>query len=177
MKHFKHGLLALAAVVGLGSTLFYAACEKDSCTDLQCKNGGSCADNFCRCKTGFEGAECEIKQADRFIGKWGGSTRCTQEVPDQPIGPNVNDTLTIFMKQEPVTVGLVLRQKPTDTLTGTVSGQQIIVADRTNGNSKYTYNIRINGQNINYFVVYSRDVNQPSTQTNCTFVGFGPIVK
>ena len=175
MMPLKKGLLAVVAVLGLSTTLFYAACEKDSCTELKCKNGGSCADNFCRCPSGYEGAECEIKQSDRFTGKWGGSTRCSNETPDNPIGPNVNDTLFIFQSKTATSVGVVLKQNIRDTFYGVVSGRDINFNDVNNGNSRITRHIVLNDKNINYVIVNTRDVNNSRTQTECNFVGFGPI--
>src|SRR4051812_8962853 len=94
MKFWKHTLLSAVAFLGIASTVLYTSCEKGSCTDLRCKNGGSCAEGFCRCPTGYEGAECEIKTTSRFVGIYYGYTHCDQD-------PSLLDTMEVYMKSEP----------------------------------------------------------------------------
>jgi len=59
MKLLKYTLLPALFFIGIASSVLYTSCEKDYCTLLKCKNGGSCAEGFCRCKSGYEGTECE----------------------------------------------------------------------------------------------------------------------
>lgn len=172
MKNLKHGLLAMAAVLGACSTLFIASCEKDSCTTLKCKNGGTCADNFCRCPTGYEGAECEIKTAQKFIGKWPGLLRCNAVNNKDSLGPTYADTLTIFMAQEPNRLGLVRYRSILDTTYGTASGAQILFSDQYTDTFRRQQLLVLNDQNIDFLIVTTRDTTDPNSQTNCRFVGY-----
>lgn len=74
----KSTLLAVLAFFAISSTVLFSSCEQDPCVDLNCQNGGSCSDGFCQCPEGYEGAECEIKTASKFVGKYSGSLRCDQ---------------------------------------------------------------------------------------------------
>src|SRR5438046_575325 len=105
MKFWKHTLLSAVAFIGIATTVLYTACEKDSCTDLKCKNGGACAEGFCRCVTGFEGAECELKIANRFIGTYYGYTHCNSD-------PSILDTLEVYIKNEPDIVEMYRHYAP-----------------------------------------------------------------
>lgn len=48
-----------------GPTTFYKPCE-----DVFCLNGGTCRDGNCECPAGFEGAKCEVKSVEKFIGEY-----------------------------------------------------------------------------------------------------------
>ncbi len=172
MKNLKKGLLALAAVIGTSSTLFMASCEKDSCTTLKCKNGGTCADNFCRCPTGYEGAECEIKTAQKFIGKWPGLVRCNAAGAKDSLGPTFSDTLTIFMAQEPNRLGLTRYRAYGDTTYGTASGGEIVFAPQFTDSFRRQQSLVLNDKNIDFLIITTRDTTNPATQSNCRFVGY-----
>lgn len=172
MKNLKHGLLAIAAVLGACSTLFIASCEKDSCTTLKCRNGGTCADNFCRCPTGYEGAECEIKTAQKFIGKWPGLVRCNAEFNKDSLGPTYADTLTIFMAKEPNRLGLVRYRSPIDTTYGTVAGNEIVFTEQYTDTSRRQQSLVLNDKNIDFLMITTKDTSNPSTQSNCRFIGY-----
>lgn len=172
MKNLKKGLLALAAVVGVSSTLFMASCEKDSCTTLKCKNGGTCADNFCRCPAGFEGAECEIKTAQKFIGKWPGLVRCNVAYDKDSLGPTYSDTLTVFMAKEPNVLGLTRYRAAGDTSYGTAVGNEIVFAQQFADSFRRQQTVVINDKSIDYLIVTTKDTSNPSTQYNCRFVGY-----
>jgi len=66
--------LALIAIVfsscekqeqNFGPTTFYKPCE-----DVICLNGGICFDGNCQCPVGFEGAKCDIRAVDKFVGTY-----------------------------------------------------------------------------------------------------------
>lgn len=76
MKFWKHTLVSAVAFLGISSTVLYTSCQDDSCLTLHCKNGGSCADGYCRCATGYEGTECEIRANAKFLGFYRGQSRC-----------------------------------------------------------------------------------------------------
>ncbi len=172
MKNLKNGLLALVAVIGTSFTLFLASCEKDSCTSLKCQNGGTCADNFCRCPTGFEGAECEIKTAQKFIGKWPGLVRCNAANKKDSLSPNYADTLTIFLAKEPNRLGLVRFRAPLDTVYGTAMGSEILFEVQTNDAYRRQYALALNDQNIDFLTITTGDTANIATQYNCRFIGY-----
>ncbi len=172
MKQFKHGFVALMAVLGVSSTLLYTSCEKDSCVNLSCQNGGTCADNFCRCKTGYEGAECEIKLTSRFIGKWSGLYRCSIESATDSLAPTMRDTLTIFQVAEPDRVGLVFRRMKTDTLYGTAISNEILINNRNTSAGENSYKLTYNGNALNYVNIRTRDANVPRSQTMCNYTAY-----
>ena len=160
------------AVIGVSSTLLYTSCEKDSCVDLSCQNGGTCADNFCRCKTGYEGAECEIKLTSRFIGRWSGLYRCSIESVRDSLSPTLRDTLTIFQIAEPDRVGVVFKRMKGDTLIGTAIANEILINDRTTGTGANSYRLTYNGNALNYVNIRTRDANVPTSQTTCTYTAY-----
>ena len=160
------------AIIGVSSTLLYTSCEKDSCVDLACKNGGTCADNFCRCRTGYEGAECEIKLTSRFIGKWSGLYRCSIESVRDSLGPTMRDTLTIFQMGEPDRVGMVFKRMPKDTLQGTATTNEILINNRNTSIGANSYLLTYNGNALNYVNIRTRDANVPSSQTTCTYTAY-----
>ncbi len=172
MKQFKQGFLALMAVLGVSSTLFYTSCEKDSCLDLTCQNGGTCADNFCRCKTGYEGAECEIKLTSRFIGKWSGLYQCSLESVRDSLAPTMRDTMFIFQVAEPDRVGVVFKRMRNDTLRGTVIANEILISDRNTSAGANSYRLTYNGNALNYVNIRTRDANVPRSQTTCTYTAY-----
>jgi len=76
MKNWKSILITVFCFFAVGGMVLFNSCVKDPCSDLRCQNKGTCSDGFCQCPTGFEGAECEITAASRFVGKWKGNYRC-----------------------------------------------------------------------------------------------------
>lgn len=94
MKNWKSLLVTVFSFFAISGMVLLNSCVKDPCTELSCKNGGSCSEGYCQCPTGFEGAECDITAASRFIGKWSGSTRCNNF-------PIQADTVTIELVKEP----------------------------------------------------------------------------
>ena len=99
MKTWKLSLITIFSFFALATAITITSCEKDPCNDLECKNGGSCSSGYCQCPAGFEGAECEITAASKFVGVYAGSTRCGQN-------PNERDTVTIVLLNEPNQVQL-----------------------------------------------------------------------
>ncbi|PZF71001.1 hypothetical protein [Taibaiella soli] len=166
MKFWKHTLITACSFVGIASTVLYTACEKDSCTDLTCKNGGSCADGFCRCPTGFEGAQCETRTVDRFTGTYYGNSRCNAL-------PSLVDTVVVFLKTMPNTVGLVKMSNITDTLYGTVADNDITFPAQTGNNTARYVNAVIDG-NAKKITVYDQQIYDVAAnkQNVCNFIGF-----
>lgn len=114
MKFWKHTFVAMAAFVGIGSTVLYTSCEKDSCLELRCLNGGACSDGFCRCPSGFEGPTCETRVVDKFPGRYMGENRCVQDTTEYP---KFIDTVDIYLRDS-VTLAVVQRSNAQDTFFG-----------------------------------------------------------
>lgn len=164
MKFWKHTLITAFAFIGISTTILYTSCEKDSCTDLKCKNGGTCAEGFCRCPTGYEGTECEINAATKFLGTFYGSFACAGKQP-------LNDTVDIWLYQAPDKVQFVERSMITDTLIGTVSLRELTFDQQVSDNYRKFTRAEILGDRI---TVYTQEVYDASTgnMQNCNFIGF-----
>ena len=164
MKFWKTTVLAAASLFTLGATTLLTSCEEDSCTKLICKNGGSCADGFCRCKTGYEGAECEIKTADRYIGIYYGYTICNEDPPLQ-------DTLTISLDTEPNRLRIVRAGRPSEVIIGTATPENISVDFVDNGMG---YNRKVDAvvdnKEINFITIEQLSPVNNQRRT-CTFTG------
>jgi hypothetical protein len=76
MKFWKQTILTIGLFSAIAVTFFYSACEKDTCTNVTCLNGGACGNGKCLCPTGFEGSQCATKSVSRFVGVYGGYTTC-----------------------------------------------------------------------------------------------------
>jgi hypothetical protein len=51
--------------------MLLTSCEKeDSCSTIECQNGGTCDDGTCNCPDGFIGTSCEIDCIDNISGMW-----------------------------------------------------------------------------------------------------------
>ena len=94
MKNWKSLLVTVFGFFGIAGMLLLNSCTQDPCTELVCQNGGTCSDGYCQCPTGFEGAECDIEAANRFVGKYSGSLRCNNF-------PIQADTITIDYVSKP----------------------------------------------------------------------------
>lgn len=163
MKFWKSYLITAIAFFGITTTVMLSSCEQDSCTSLKCQNGGSCAEGYCRCPTGFEGAECEIKSADRFVGLFTGYRTCTGYPPTP-------DSVEIFMDQEPVMIKLVMYNNKLDTFSGTVQGTHIEFLPVENG----TYKRHITADFLNNKLkVYDDQIMdiEAGTRLVCSFIG------
>jgi hypothetical protein len=94
MKNWKSFIITVFSFFAVGGMVTFNSCVKDPCTDLKCQNRGVCSDGFCQCPTGYEGAECEITAASRFVGTWAGSVR----INNNPISA---DTVRIELTEKP----------------------------------------------------------------------------
>ncbi len=166
MKSWKLTLISIASFFAIGSVVLYTGCVQDSCTDLQCQNGGSCADGFCRCPTGYEGTECENSIADRFVGTYTGATRCDES-------PSILDTVDIYVVEEPLTLGISLRSQPGTDLRGFADGNRIVIADREEGNEAWSANVVLQDGRISLYVEHVLDIAQHQ-KTVCNFIGSTP---
>jgi hypothetical protein len=164
MKLWKHTLITALAFFGISTTVLYTSCEKDSCLDLRCKNGGSCADGFCRCPTGYEGTECEIKSANKFVGTFYGNVSCGSLPP-------LTDTVDVFFFAEPNQLKLVQHSRITDTIVGTAVGNNLLVNQVTADSYKKNVNGVLDNNKI---TVYVEEVHNTNTGDKdvCYFIGF-----
>ncbi len=120
MKFWKYSLMTVFAFLSIASTVLYSSCQRDSCLELRCRNGGTCADGFCRCMTGYEGPECEKRAVLRFVGFYDGITQY-QGVP------SFADSGVVFVKEEPNMIGMMKFSNPADTIYGTIDGDDILL--------------------------------------------------
>jgi len=171
MKIWKTTLISAFAFFGISSTVLYTSCEQDACLDLKCKNGGSCAEGFCRCKTGYEGAECEIIAADKFLGRYIGQRACT--------GSPISDTIEIFLDQYPDKVKMVQHSRPADTLSGTVKGYEtdgyaISFAEYSRDNYRRytTAKLLLDQRKLSVYNEITEDITISTNKEVCNFLGF-----
>lgn len=81
MKLWKHTLISTIAFIGIASSVLISSCTDDSCLKLKCRNGGTCADEKCKCPTGYEGTQCESVAVERFYGSYHGITKINELPP------------------------------------------------------------------------------------------------
>jgi len=60
----------------LTSLLLIVNSCKNSCEDVECKNGGTCFDGTCNCPTGYSGSDCGTETRANFIGTYNVSESC-----------------------------------------------------------------------------------------------------
>ncbi|HLO69463.1 MAG TPA: calcium-binding EGF-like domain-containing protein [Flavipsychrobacter sp.] len=120
MKLWKHTLVSAIAFLGVSSTILYTSCNDDSCKKLNCRNGGTCADDLCKCPSGYEGSQCENKIADRYIGVYYGITKVNEEPP-------FLDTARILLDKYPSSVSFVRVKRLDDTIRGTINPNNVII--------------------------------------------------
>lgn len=140
MSSLKKIILYTASAFTLTASLLVSSCTpKNSCDTLVCKNGGTCAADFCNCPTGFDGAQCENKITDRYIGTYAGWTRPRNGQPTH------RDTVDVYLVKNPMTLSAVMRKYPTVIYTGILQNKNntIAVDDIINGNLKSVVNITI----------------------------------
>lgn len=162
MTRWKLSLLTFFVFATLSSLVLFSACEKDPCTELKCKNGSACTEGFCRCPTGYEGAECEYKTSWRVIGTFVGYNHCNDL-------PALNDTLDVRQAAQPNIVEFSLRRNnATEVIRGTVDGYSIIVPDEQVADYLRRVHAVVDHNQIN--LVIDRGYG-PGQKTVCNFVG------
>lgn len=164
MKKFQYALITALAFLGISSAVFFSSCEVDPCSELSCKNGGNCANGHCQCPAGYEGAECEFKAADRFIGRYVGLTRCG-------IFPAVSDTATIVLVSEPdqVEVRIGLGRTSILKIVGTARTPHIIFPVYEDAGVRVVTDATIDNNQLTF---YNETLNKvDSSRQVCTFIG------
>lgn len=94
MKFWKHSLIAICSFLSIATVVTYSSCTTDSCKALKCRNGGTCADEFCRCPDGWEGTQCELFTRNKYVGKYHGITKINNEPVIQDSAYMVDETGT-----------------------------------------------------------------------------------
>lgn len=168
MNRLKTALLSAALFLILAGTALMQGCVADACLDLKCQNGGSCAENFCRCPSGFEGAECEFRTVDRLLGTFVGQTTCDS------FG-KLADTVTVFLVTSPSDVGLVRYSDSVgngrDTLYGKVDGMRINIPDIESGDFRRYAHAIITDKNFTFYKETIPNVDTPMSKEVCSFIG------
>ena len=61
-------ILLTASIVTAGfGAILYSSCAEDKCKAIVCANGSVCNEGGCICPSGYEGAQCETVNRDRFL--------------------------------------------------------------------------------------------------------------
>lgn len=161
MKFLKSILLSVCSFLAVATTVTYTSCEKDTCIDLTCRNGGACSEGFCRCKTGFEGTECELKIANRFLGTFVGYNHCGGN-------PSLIDTVDVYLKTEPNIVGFYRRSdSAVNKMQGVTLGNDIIVDEFSSGGYRRYIKGIIDGPEL----TVRDEVYNDGKKTICNFIG------
>jgi hypothetical protein len=139
MQFLKKSILAAASLFIVSATLLSSCAPKSSCDTLVCQNGGTCAADFCSCVTGYDGAQCENKITDRYIGTYAGFTR-----PRAGQATHL-DTVDVYLYSNPLTLSVVRRRDPATIYTGVIQNQNntIVINDVINENSRKVINVSI----------------------------------
>lgn len=165
MKAWKLTLVTICCFFLVSGAVLFSACAKDPCTELKCKNGSACTEGFCRCQTGYEGAECEFKTVNRFIGTYIGYNHCDQSTP-------LLDTLEVYQVAEPNVLGFYLHTHyPGDKFQGPAVGYDVDVPDFVNGTTVRKVHLSVDHQNISLFVERDFNTDIPGQKSVCLFSG------
>jgi hypothetical protein len=128
MKFWKHSLITAITFIALCTTVLYTSCIKDSCESLKCRNEGTCADGFCRCPDGYEGAQCEIESREKFVGVYYGQLKIDQK---QVVGDTAYVLLDETLKTG-VSVSVSIHSRLPELLYGTVKGNDVSIMQEGN---------------------------------------------
>jgi hypothetical protein len=165
MKFWKLSLITAATFFAVSGTVLYTSCEKDTCADLTCKNGGSCALGKCNCQDGYEGTTCENIAGTKFAGKFFGNHTCPSTSPTK-------DTVEIwFESSSPNRMKFVEYSKISDTLTG-IAKYNTLTFDEINNGSYRKFSIATyNNFKLTIYIDEIYNVNTGEKKT-CNFIGF-----
>lgn len=178
MKFWKHTLIAAATFLGVATTLVYTSCEKDSCLDLKCLNGGTCTDGYCRCPSGYEGPTCNERIVDKFLGTYVGDTKCVSDTTEFPA---IIDTVRVFLKDS-VTLRLVQSSHITDTFEGISEVEEVDLGvtshvitipmdSADNYRRKVTVELSEAKKRLTVYIQETTDVAN-GIKSDCQFIGF-----
>lgn len=165
MKFWKHSFFTALAFIAIAAIVTFSACERDSCLDLTCKFGGTCVEGFCRCRTGYEGTECEFEAGQKFVGLYVGNVKCGDNPP-------LIDSVEIFWVKKPDQLMIVQRSRIADTLYGVANQLVVDVPQVSIGDYRRSFNI-VSGDN-NKLTLNSEEIFSVSNGNRnvCQFIGF-----
>lgn len=176
MKTLKKVLLGSFIYFGIAGAIFgVSSCEQDSCTVLNCLNGGRCEDGLCQCPEGYEGAECESAVADRYAGVYGGTVLCNY---NELLFPIVPDSVRIDIVERPNKVKLEIKAGNTSlqNFVGTVvDGNNIafepLISHDAQGNEIVRVDafVDLDGNLIKVFLKTTNHLNEEKQA--CSFIG------
>jgi hypothetical protein len=137
MKFWRLTLLSAFSFLGIATTVLYTSCTEDPCTELKCRNGGSCANGYCSCPNGFEGPQCENATIQKYTGAYFGITKIGTK-------PAIIDSAAVGPEGATSIQAIVATQG--DIIVGTVKGSnQLIATAKTPGDfGSITMNIETN---------------------------------
>lgn len=180
MKFWRQILVTASLFTAIISAAVLTSCEKNSCDGVTCLNGGSCGSGVCTCPAGYEGAQCEFKSIDRFLGIYGGYTTCNN-------GAHIIDTVTIVpANRGPLTVDVYLESIYPKVLQGYVSNNEstysIVITNNDSakaGSLEYLryFTITLQADKSLKIHKYERDyTNEIDTFSySCEFLGVKPV--
>lgn len=165
MKAWKLTLLTICCFFTVSGLVLFSACAKDPCTQLKCKNGSACTEGFCRCQTGYEGAECEFKTVNRFIGTYIGYNHCDENTP-------LLDTLDVYLVAEPNMLEFHLRNNnPQQKFQGPAVGYDVDVPDFAQDSTIRKVHLSVDHKDISMLVERDFDTDKPGMREVCLFSG------
>jgi len=152
MKNWKSLLITVFSFFSIAGMVTFNSCVKDPCNDLKCQNRGVCTDGFCQCPTGYEGAECEILAASRYVGTWAGTVR----INNNPISA---DTVRIEMSEAPNQITVHMGAGNTSVLgyTGTAETPETHFVTYTSDGVEVHLYIRVDG---NLMQMYTQSISK-----------------
>lgn len=164
------GFFAIAA-----AAVGFSSCEQDSCTVLNCANGGQCVDGTCKCPSGYDGSECNTALSEKYAGVYEGTVRCNY---GDILFPIVPDTVYVENVAKPNKVKLKIKAGNTslENFNGTIRDKDNIDFDPL---VSYDAN-GVEVSRINCFVDFDGDLIKVYLQTtnsinnekqSCSFIG------
>jgi hypothetical protein len=171
MKFWKIGLLTTLSFFGFIAIFLYSSCERNTCNNVTCFNGGSCNVGTCHCPTGWEGPQCGSKAVDRFIHGYKGLTQCN-------MGAYVIDSAWIVGDIKNINfVYITQKSYPGVVLHGYISNNaatySIIVASDSSANYLRVHTITLQNSTTLSIHTFLHDQTRPgdTATSECLFTG------
>lgn len=167
MKKLTYVFVGLLTI---GSLALVSSCKDDKCEDVTCQNGGTCNedDGSCICTTGYEGANCETAQREKFIGtfKTNGNVNCNVT------GSNALTNVNVVVSNSSSAVNkIVIAIGGSFTVTGTLNSSTSFTIDAaTIGVFSYSGNGSISGTQLSLTI----NENDSSVPETCVYTLSGP---
>jgi len=145
MQFLKKIILSTTTLFTFSAMQLLSSCApKNSCDTLVCQNGGTCASEFCSCVTGYDGAQCENKITDRYIGTYAGNTRPRNGQATH------KDTVDVYVSANPLTLSLLRRRQPELIFNGVIqsANNSIVINDIIDGANRTVINATLKAASI-----------------------------